>query len=125
MPTRGLGVNPFRRARQPGTVRDLGGHDMARTRKKKTAGSAGPYTLAIDIGGTGLKALVMDARGKPVHERVRLETPRPATPTAVMRVLRALVAKQPKFDRVSVGFPGVVFDGVIATAPNLDGKWGG
>ncbi len=99
---------------------------MAATRSKKTTKlGAGPYTLAIDIGGTGLKALVLDGRGKPVNERVRLETPRPATPAAVMRVLRTLVAKQPKYDRVSVGFPGVVFDGVIHTAPNLDGNWSG
>lgn len=98
---------------------------MATTRAKKTTRSAGPYTLAIDVGGTGLKALVMDRRGKPVNVRVRVETPRPATPAAVMRALRGLIARQPAFDRVSVGFPGVVIDGVISTAPNLDGKWGG
>jgi polyphosphate glucokinase len=37
-------------------------------------------TLTIDIGGTGLKAMIIDDHGVPVVERVRVETPRPATP---------------------------------------------
>lgn len=98
---------------------------MTITRSKSAKKSAGPHTLAIDVGGTGLKALVLNGRGKPVNVRVRVETPRPATPASVMRALRGVVAKQPAFDRVSVGFPGVVVGGVISTAPNLDGNWGG
>ena len=98
---------------------------MAATRRNKVTKGVAPYTLAIDIGGTGLKALVLDRRGKPVNVRVRVGTPRPATPASVMRALRRVVAQQPAFDRVSVGFPGVVVGGVISTAPNLDGKWGG
>jgi polyphosphate glucokinase len=82
-------------------------------------------TLAIDIGGTGIKGLVLDGRGKPLSERVRITTPKPATPRAVLGVLKQLIAKQPAFDRVSVGFPGVVVDGVVQTAPNLDESWHG
>ena len=41
-------------------------------------------TLAIDIGGTGLKALILDEAGTALTERVRVETPRPATPTAIL-----------------------------------------
>src|SRR5260370_299762 len=52
---------------------------------------AGPRTLAIDIGGTGLKALVLDGRGEKLTERVRVETPRPATPEAIVNALIALV----------------------------------
>jgi polyphosphate glucokinase len=80
-------------------------------------------TLAIDIGGTGLKALVLDPKGKPLTERVRVETPRPATPSNVLRALAKLVARVGPFDRVSVGFPGVVFHGVVKTAPNLHPMW--
>lgn len=80
-------------------------------------------TLAIDIGGTGLKALVLDSRGKPLTERVRVETPRPATPRAVVGALLALVKALPAYDRVSVGFPGVVDEGIVRTAPNLDAGW--
>ncbi len=80
-------------------------------------------TLAIDIGGTGLKALVIDARGKPLTDRARIETPRPATPAAVLRALKLLVGPLAPFDRISAGFPGVVFDGVVKTAPNLHPSW--
>jgi polyphosphate glucokinase len=82
-------------------------------------------TLAIDIGGTGIKGLVLDGKGKAVSERVRIPTPKPATPRAVLAVLKRLIAEQPPFDRVSVGFPGVVVDGVVQTAPNLDPSWHG
>jgi len=80
-------------------------------------------TLAIDIGGTGLKATILDAKGKPVHERVRVETPRPATPAAILAALAKLCAPLGKFDRVSVGFPGVVVKGVTMSAPNLHEQW--
>lgn len=82
-------------------------------------------TLAIDVGGTGLKALLLNAKGDALTERVRVETPRPATPTAVVDALVALVRPLGKFDRVSVGFPGVVVNGTIRSAPNLDGPWKG
>lgn len=78
-----------------------------------------PRTLAVDIGGTGLKMLVLDTRGRPLTERARVETPNPATPAAMLRALRGLIRRQGPFDRVSVGFPGVVHDGVVKTAPNL------
>ena len=80
-------------------------------------------TLAIDIGGTGLKALVLDAKGEALTERVREETPRPATPDAILAVLLRLIRPLGEFDRISVGFPGVVVDGVTRTAPNLDDGW--
>jgi polyphosphate glucokinase len=85
----------------------------------------GPRTLTIDIGGSGLKMLVLDPRGRPLSERSRVPTPRPATPAAMLRALGGLIARQPRFDRVSVGFPGVVIDGVVETAPNLDASWHG
>jgi len=85
----------------------------------------GLRTLSIDIGGTGLKMLVLDSRGRPLSERSRVATPRPATPDAMLRALGDLIAQQPGFDRVSVGFPGVVLDDVVQTAPNLDPSWQG
>jgi polyphosphate glucokinase len=91
----------------------------------KTSRVAGPRTLAIDIGGTGLKALVLDRAGRPITDRQRVETPRPATPRAVLGALWGLIATLGPFDRVSAGFPGVVFAGVVKTAPNLDPAWQG
>ena len=84
-----------------------------------------PITLTIDIGGTGLKMLALDAAGTALGERSRIPTPRPATPDAVISALDGMVRDQPAFDRVAAGFPGVVVAGVVRTAPNLDGEWSG
>src|SRR5512146_2687229 len=82
---------------------------------------AKPLTLAIDIGGTHIKASVLDATGRMVASEVRLPTPSEAIPKAVLGVIAALVEQLPDFDRVSAGFPGyvIVDEGVIKTAPNL------
>lgn len=83
-------------------------------------------TLCIDIGGTGIKTMVLDESGKPLGERVRIETPQPATPEAVLEVIDQLVARSGSYDRISAGFPGVVSqEGVVKTAPNLDPSFGG
>ena len=106
---------------------------MARTPPKRskrlhvapTKTGAGTRTLCIDIGGTGLKALVLGAAGEALTERARVETPRPATPAAILHKIIGLIEPLGEFDRVSVGFPGVVVDGVTKTAPNLHPKWAG
>ncbi len=82
-------------------------------------------TLAIDIGGTGLKALVLDAKGVAITERKRVETPRPATPAKILGALKSVLPKKGTYDRASCGFPGVVVDGVTRTAPNLHATWAG
>ena len=84
-----------------------------------------PRTLAVDIGGTGIKALTLDAGGKPINERTRLKTPKHATPKDVIEIIRELAKAQDGFERVSIGFPGVVKDGVIYTAANLGHGWEG
>ncbi|MDR3755049.1 MAG: ROK family protein [Terracidiphilus sp.] len=83
----------------------------------------GPVTLSIDIGGSGIKAMLLDARGKPISARERIVTPAVATPSAVLRALEELRARLAGFDRVSVGFPGVVKHGVTFAAFNLHPKW--
>ena len=86
---------------------------------------ARPRTLAVDIGGTGLKTIVLDAAGKPLTERLRVDTPRPATPRAVLAAIGGMAKQQGPYERVSVGFPGVVRRGVTETAWNLDPRWVG
>ncbi|HEY0464511.1 MAG TPA: ROK family protein [Polyangiaceae bacterium] len=81
--------------------------------------SSAPRTLTIDIGGTGIKMLVLDADAKAVNERARTLTPKPATPDALLAVIKTMAAEQPSFDRVAVGFPGVVKRGVTFSAANL------
>jgi len=82
-------------------------------------GVAGPFTLSFDIGGSHLKASVLTAKGKLAAEPVNVETPHPSKPEKVMTLLQGLARELPGFDRISVGFPGVVRDGVIITAPHL------
>jgi polyphosphate glucokinase len=77
-------------------------------------------TLAIDIGGTGIKAALLDPAGQMAGERQRVPTPpRPVSPEALIAAIDQAVAELGAFDRVSVGFPGYVRDGRIVTAPNL------
>ena len=83
-----------------------------------------PTTLAIDIGGTGLKASVLDATGSKMVERVRKYTPYPCSPRVLIRALDKLTFELPTWDRVSVAFPGVVRGGRVLTAPNLSTKRG-
>jgi polyphosphate glucokinase len=82
-------------------------------------------TLVIDIGASGVKALILDAAGRPVTVRSRIKTPSPPTPAAVLKVIQRLAKRQGRFDRVAVGFPGVVRNGIIETSSNLDQKWCG
>jgi polyphosphate glucokinase len=82
-------------------------------------------TLAIDIGGSGIKVMILDEQGTPVSDRARVETPQPAKPSLVMEAIVQLVSQQGEFDRVSVGFPGVVRLGVTETAVNLGPDWVG
>lgn len=81
--------------------------------------AAGPPTLAIDVGGTGVKASVLDPTGQLEHERVRVETPYPLTPQILITTIDGLVRSLPPFDRISLGFPGMVRDGKILTAPHF------
>ncbi len=79
-------------------------------------------TLAVDIGGSGIKVMVLDTEGNPLSDRQRLKTPNPATPEKVIDTILTL-AKEQEYDRISVGFPGVVQNGVIKTAVNLHDDW--
>jgi polyphosphate glucokinase len=78
-----------------------------------------PATLAIDIGGTGVKASVLGPKGEMIAARVRLDTPHPASPENVLATIVQLRAQLPGFDRISAGFPGVIRHGQVLTAPNL------
>ncbi|WP_406296382.1 polyphosphate--glucose phosphotransferase [Embleya sp. NBC_00888] len=81
--------------------------------------------MGIDIGGTGIKGAPVDAgAGRLTHERVRLLTPEPSEPRAVIGVVRE-VLEQFADTRGPVGitFPGVVRDGIVRTAANVDKSW--
>src|SRR3984885_14844888 len=84
-----------------------------------------PITLSVDIGGTGIKTMPLDTSGNPVSESFRALTAPDPTPDRVLAILDDLRAQIPAFDRVSVGFPGVVKNGVTLAAHNLSPKWAG
>jgi predicted TIM-barrel fold metal-dependent hydrolase/predicted NBD/HSP70 family sugar kinase len=84
-------------------------------------------TLAVDIGGTGIKLAVLDGTGKMIGKRVRKPTPPPpVAPRTLTATIDAAAAALGPFDRASVGFPGAVRDGRVLTAPNLGTEvWAG
>ena len=95
---------------------------VAKATKKSAAAAAAalhPATLAIDIGGTGLKASVLGPDGRLLADRVRVTTTYPLPPEKLVDTLVALVAPLPPADRVSIGFPGVVRKGLVLTAPHF------
>ena len=84
-----------------------------------SARSKGRTTLAIDIGGTHIKASVLDAAGRMIAPEVHLPTPKHLKPAAMLETIKALAQRLPACDRVSAGFPGYVAEGRVHTAPNL------
>lgn len=90
----------------------------------KAPADGGPRTLAIDIGGTGLKASVLDAKGAMLADRVRTPTTYPMAPENLVDALRTLVAPLPAYDRISAGFPGMVRGGRVISAPHFVTKAG-
>jgi len=81
-----------------------------------------PYTLSIDVGGTGIKASVLDASGRLLSDPIRVETLYPCPPPVMVKSLVNLAKSLPSFDRVSIGFPGVVREGRVVTAPHFGNK---
>ncbi len=86
-----------------------------------------PFTLAIDVGGTGLKASVLSRDGSMVAERVKIATTYPIPPDGeggMVAALTTLVKPLPAADRVSCGCPGMVRDGHVLSAPHFVTKKG-
>ncbi|MGH9337887.1 MAG: ROK family protein, partial [Vicinamibacteria bacterium] len=82
--------------------------------------------LGIDIGGTGIKAAIVDTRtGVLRTERARFPTPVPSTPERVAEVVKQVIAHFEYAGPVGCGFPGVVRDGVVLTAANVSKEWVG
>lgn len=76
--------------------------------------------LSIDIGGSHIKATVLDKDGALLVDYNKVETPQPANPENVVNAIKKLAKPFAGFNRISVGFPGYVRDSIVKTAPNLD-----
>jgi polyphosphate glucokinase len=79
---------------------------------------AGPTTLAVDCGGSGIKASVLDALGTPHATTVRVPTPYPLPPTRLITTIQEIAARLPSADRVTVGMPGMIRHGVVVATPH-------
>jgi len=75
--------------------------------------------LSIDIGGSHIKSTILNHKGELQKQYEKIPTPAPASPDNVIKAINALVKDFPKYDKVSVGFPGYIKAGVVKTAPNL------
>lgn len=81
-------------------------------------------SFGIDVGGTGIKAAPVDlATGALVAERLRIDTPRPATPDRVAEVARHVVERHDWQGPVGICIPSVVTAGIVRSAANIDRSW--
>lgn len=79
-----------------------------------------PHTVCVDVGATALKAAVVDAAGALVCPRVKFKTAWPMTPQRLVEEVARLVVRLPAADRIALGFPGPVVDGVVVSGSNLE-----
>jgi polyphosphate glucokinase len=89
------------------------------------SGAASPRRgFGIDVGGSGVKGGVVDlTTGELIGDRYKLATPQPATPQAVAKTIAAVVKEFGWTEALGVTYPGVVTNGVIRTAANVDKAW--
>ncbi|MEJ7768779.1 MAG: ROK family protein [Chitinophagaceae bacterium] len=82
--------------------------------------TTGDRILSVDIGGSNIKATLLNQDGQLMMDYKKIETPVPATPEKVINGIMSLAKNFENYNKVSVGFPGYVKEGIIHTAPNLD-----
>lgn len=78
----------------------------------------GPLTLAVDCGGGGIKASVLDAGGTMRAPATRVPTPYPLPPERLVATVGELAGQLPRADRVTVGMPGMIRHGVVISTPH-------
>jgi len=76
------------------------------------------FTLAVDCGGGGIKASVLDAAGTLHAPAVRVPTPYPLAPERLVATIADIAAGLPPADRVTVGMPGMLRHGVVVATPH-------
>jgi polyphosphate glucokinase len=83
-----------------------------------------PLTVCVDVGATSLKAAIVDPQGRLVGDRVKVKTTWPMTPQRLVEEVARLVVRLPQADRLALGFPGPIDDGVVVSGANLERKGG-
>jgi polyphosphate glucokinase len=84
---------------------------------------AKPLTLVVDVGASGIKAALVNELGDLVGRPVRRDTPSSGMPGELIDTMVALAKHFESFDRVAVGFPGIIIDGIVRQAPTLAPEW--
>ncbi len=80
--------------------------------------------FGVDVGGSGVKGGIVDLdTGRLIGERFKLPTPQPSTPEAVAKTIAAVVNEFGWEGGLGVTYPGVVTDGIVRTAANVDKGW--
>jgi len=80
--------------------------------------------LGIDIGGSGIKAAIVDTKtGNLLTERHRIPTPKPATPESVSKTVKEMIAHFNWKKEVGCSFPTTIVDGKCIHSGNLSEKW--
>jgi polyphosphate glucokinase len=98
---------------------NLGEHEDSHVDQSVNVSDDIRNVLTIDIGGTGVKASVIDMNGTMIADKVRIATPHPCPPGVLVELIANLVSPLPHYDRVAIGFPGAVRSNIILTAPHL------
>ena len=75
--------------------------------------------LTIDIGGSHVKATILNSEGVTTSDYTRLPTPLPSNPENILKTIEELVKNFTDYNKISAGFPGYIKQGVVKTAPNL------
>jgi polyphosphate glucokinase len=97
---------------------------MTATDSPATDSGAQRRGFGIDVGGSGVKGGIVDLdTGLLIGERFKLATPQPATPEAVAKTIAEVVKQFGWTGPLGVTYPGVVTDGVVRTAANVDKAW--
>lgn len=95
---------------------------MAKSKKSNTHHNI----LALDIGGSRIKATVLSNTGAILQPYKKVKTPDDPTPKKVLEGILEVVDGFKNYDRISVGFPGYIRKGIVHTAPNLGTEaWNG
>lgn len=112
-----------------GTTDEEQAPDQALARELPT--EPGRIAIGIDVGGSGIKAAAVDVKlGRLVSDRIRVLTPEPSTPAAVIDQIAKLVHRVERaIGRtdvpIGVDFPAVILDGRTMSAANVDPGWVG
>jgi len=103
---------------------------MTEQAEETTEVASGRIAIGVDVGGSGIKAGVVDVEsGRLRSERLRVPTPTPSTPDAVLASISRLVKRLAKSSGlgdatpIGIGLPGVTIDGRLMSAANIDQAW--